>query len=258
MDYRETHPPASLSAWVKVGWQLAADPATDAGVWIEQLATPDGCLEAIQRDGGRSCWEEEQPVRFLTGLIDRPARFRYTPDAAFRAIRLWPWTWSALGGLPCGDFVNRWVDFRHGGRPVAVLETTLGQETFAWQALEDALASAPRREEILPVAQAILGAQRVADILRNAPCTSRGLQRWFQRHVGMPPRTYLRILRFQETFTAVQGSAEGLTEHAHRAGYADQAHMGREFRALAGDSAGRLKPRAKGPFATGNPGASVE
>ena len=35
----------------------------------------------------------------------------------------------------------------------------------------------------------------------------RTLQRWFARHVGLPPRRYLRLLRFQKAFEKLSGEA---------------------------------------------------
>ena len=80
---------------------------------------------------------------------------------------------------------------------------------------------------------------------RNAGMSPRALQRWFERHVGMPPRRYLRLLRFQKAFEQVPGEAS-LAAHAADQGFADQAHMAREFRALAGmpGEAGARRPRA--------------
>ena len=75
----------------------------------------------------------------------------------------------------------------------------------------------------------------------------RRLQRWFAAHVGLPPRSYLRLLRFQQAFEQVPGQ-ESLAGHAAAHGFADQAHMAREFKSMAGVPAKKARRSATGPF----------
>ncbi|MCY1080846.1 AraC family transcriptional regulator [Archangium lansingense] len=65
--------------------------------------------------------------------------------------------------------------------------------------------------------------------------STRTLQRAFKDRVGFSPRTYTRITRLQEALTALrEHPTRSLSEVAHRIGYADHAHMTREFRELTG------------------------
>jgi methylphosphotriester-DNA--protein-cysteine methyltransferase len=75
----------------------------------------------------------------------------------------------------------------------------------------------------------------------------RRLQRWFTENVGLAPRTYLRLLRFQTAFEQLP-DARQLADHAAMHGFADQSHMARDFRQMAGDAASRVKDKARGPF----------
>ncbi|WP_432768858.1 MAG: hypothetical protein HEQ22_16075 [Sphingopyxis sp.] len=106
MDYREHAPPPALAGLVKGRWTLAGGRAPD--IWTGQQATPDGCIELIRRTRGRSHWGGEQPASFVVGLIDRPQAFTISGDAAFEALRLWPWAWSRLGGAPPAMLRGRW------------------------------------------------------------------------------------------------------------------------------------------------------
>ena len=72
----------------------------------------------------------------------------------------------------------------------------------------------------------------------------RTLQRWFARHVGLPPRRYLRLLRFHKAFEQVPDQPS-LADHAAAQGYADQAHMARDFRAMAGRAGETGPPHAR-------------
>ena len=59
--------------------------------------------------------------------------------------------------------------------------------------------------------------------------------RLFQREVGIGPKLLARVARLQWAVAAVQGRAgRSLAQAALAAGYFDQAHMDRDFRALAG------------------------
>ena len=58
---------------------------------------------------------------------------------------------------------------------------------------------------------------------------------------GYGPKTLARILRFQRAL-ALARAGTPLAEVAVRSGYADQAHLAREVRALAGVPLGRLMP----------------
>src|SRR5262249_51822083 len=77
-----------------------------------------------------------------------------------------------------------------------------------------------------------VGVQKVAAALGVG---ERWLERAFARQVGYAPKTLARVVRFQSAVRLVQTSApRPWIEIAYDAGYADQAHLVREFRALAG------------------------
>ncbi|PTL77838.1 helix-turn-helix domain-containing protein [Vitiosangium sp. GDMCC 1.1324] len=65
--------------------------------------------------------------------------------------------------------------------------------------------------------------------------STRTLQRAFKERVGYSPRTYARVARLQGALSALrEDPARSLSEVAYRVGYADHAHMTREFRELTG------------------------
>lgn len=231
MDYAELPLPPALHGLVAAIWTLSAD----APDWIEHAAAPDGCIEIIRRHSGRSIWRREQPEVFVTGLGEQPVALRFSGDARFTGIRLWPWAWEALGGAPCPQFADDWIE-----APAVLVALTQGDVTAN---LEAALAGiAPP-----PIARAILAGTSVAHIANAAGLSLRQLQRWFATHIGMPPRSYLRLLRFREAIGGVHGDAT-LADTAAAYGYADQAHMARDFRTLAGVPPSSARGRAKGPF----------
>lgn len=62
----------------------------------------------------------------------------------------------------------------------------------------------------------------------------------FQRAVGLPPKLYARILRFQRALRLMPTSLS-LTRVALAAGYSDQPHFTREFRELSGLAPGQYR-----------------
>jgi transcriptional regulator GlxA family with amidase domain len=76
---------------------------------------------------------------------------------------------------------------------------------------------------------------------------ARRLRRRFAAAVGYGPKTFQRVLRLQRALRLAGGNARpraslSLAMIAVAAGYADQAHMSRELRALTGRSPGALLP----------------
>ena len=228
MDYREFPPPPALDGLIKVRWTLSGRGA--ATEWIAQQAVPDGCVEIITRFAGRSRWAGEQPARFAVGLIERPEGFEMSGDASFAALRLWPWAWPLVGDRPLAELRGRWRPY-DGPDPDGIAARLAGET------------------ELAAIGRAILAAATVEDMVRTTGMAPRTLQRWFARHVGLPPRRYLRLLRFQKAFAQVP-EQPSLADHAAAQGYADQAHMARDFRAMAGVPAKEARRNARGPFLT--------
>ncbi len=74
---------------------------------------------------------------------------------------------------------------------------------------------------------------RVEDPVLSATVSERRLRRRFVQAVGYGPATYLRVSRFQRA-VALAPHVRGLAALAAAAGYADQAHLSRDCRALTG------------------------
>lgn len=58
----------------------------------------------------------------------------------------------------------------------------------------------------------------------------------FRRGVGLAPKEFFRVRRFNLALRLIRGTSHSLAEIAFRAGYADQAHLSREFREMSGVS----------------------
>jgi len=76
--------------------------------------------------------------------------------------------------------------------------------------------------------------------LASGSCLSRKqFERVFTSHVGLAPKKFLRVVRFQNAIRNKQlNPGHSLTEIAHNSGYSDQSHMVREFARISG-----LSPR---------------
>ncbi|HYG48246.1 MAG TPA: helix-turn-helix domain-containing protein [Allosphingosinicella sp.] len=234
MEYREFAPPEALRPIVKAGWTL--DVPGGENERFRHLATPDGCVELIHRLSGRSWWGEEQPACFAAGLITEPVELSLGGGSRFVALRFWPWAWNSLGHLPVPGFIGGWRPF--GGRKAP----RTPDQAFA-ELPADLLDPSTKA-----LAEAILASRSAAELGARSGRPARWLQRWFEREIGLPPRTYLRLLRFQESFRGLPSAQGTLADHAAAHGYADQAHMAREYREMTGRSASAARGRAKPPF----------
>ncbi|WP_447726451.1 helix-turn-helix domain-containing protein [Sphingomonas koreensis] len=238
MRYAETPPPPELDGLLEAVWTL--DVAGDD--WVDHQAVPDGCIELIRRHSGRSVWRTDQPPLFVTGLALQPAVLRFSGDARFTGIRLWPWAWHALGGAPCGDFADGWRAIADDD-PLAALLPGHSDPM-------PRLAEAFRGLRALPIAE-IRHTASVEELARTTRLSTRQLQRTCARETGMAPRSYLRLLRFRAAISGIQSPDAVLADTAAASGYADQAHMTREFQSLGGLPPGRARTRANGPFIRG-------
>ncbi len=238
MQYREFEPPVHLRHLVKLGWTLSTGAAPSER--MRYVATPDGCMEIIRRLEGSSTWGSAQPERFVAGLITRPTELDLGGSASFIALRIWPWAWNAVASIPSPQLLDRWADLSDAA---PALEMPASMEA-ALALLEPVRL----RDQTAELAALVRSVRTVEELSKGSGRSHRWLQRWFKRQIGIPPRHYLRLLRFQDAFIGVQSDAATLADHAAAHGFSDQAHMAREFRASSGEPAHIARKKATGPF----------
>ncbi|MFB6816569.1 DUF6597 domain-containing transcriptional factor [Streptomyces sp. NPDC056347] len=191
---------------------------------------PDGCMDLLWI-GGRL-------------LVAGPDTRAMNPDAPatgrVAGLRFAPGTAPALLGVPAHELRDRRVDLADLWPPerVRVLTERVAGAPEPVAALEAlALRRAARTEAPDPLMRHVaerLGAGRsVAETARRAGLGARQLHRRSLTAFGYGPKTLARVLRLQRAL-ALARSGVPYAEAAARAGCADQAHLAREMRALAG------------------------
>ncbi|MDF1505259.1 helix-turn-helix domain-containing protein, partial [Roseisolibacter sp. H3M3-2] len=83
------------------------------------------------------------------------------------------------------------------------------------------------------------GTMRVEALAPALGVTRQALARAFAEHVGVPPKTFARVVRMRAALARVeQARRAGWSRVALDLGYHDQAHLGAELRALTGRTPG--------------------
>ncbi len=241
MDYRELPVRDDLRAFVKTCWTLTYSDAHR--VRKRQTAMPDGCVEIIRRINGWSAFGERQPRTFAVGLIRQPAEFVASGDAAFWGVRLWPWAWRFLSDRPLDGFVDTWIDA--GSPRIEAVFRHFDDDRMRTRAVQGWFSR--HDPGVSRIGGLIPGCRSVDELRRHAGLSAKQLQRWFARHVGLAPRQYLRLLRFQEAFSAAP-TTRNISGLAADHGYFDHPHLARDFRAIGGCTADEARKQGRGPF----------
>ena len=161
------------------------------------------------------------------------------------AVFFQPAGWSMLFKTPVCEMTNRFMDATAvGGSRLRELWSRLG-EVSAFESrvliVEEYLlgripAASPRREVTTSAANVIFRRRGAIGITALASAYSIGLrqfERSFERDVGVSPKSFARIARFQSALDAKLVSPQRTwLDIAHSFGYHDQMHMIHDFEAL--------------------------
>lgn len=155
-----------------------------------------------------------------------------------------------LFGLPLGELTNRTVDPADlPGRWLAPLAARLAETSGAggWaarfalldRALCDRLAATDPGDPRLAGAWRLLagsgGRLGVAALAERVGWSRCHLSSTVRRELGLGPKTLARVLRFERAYDALgRAATDGWAAVAAECGYADQAHLIRDFREFAG------------------------
>jgi AraC-like DNA-binding protein len=141
--------------------------------------------------------------------------------------------------IPVEDALGRW-----GARLVEQLgdaatwadRFTLVDEAFGTLELSDSGGISPEVSWLRRQLLATGGQARVEPLMDETGRSRRFVTDRFRSQLGLPPKAYARILRFQRALVLLDGVREGrtLADVAIECGYYDQSHLSRDFVALAG------------------------
>jgi AraC-like DNA-binding protein len=188
------------------------------------------------------------PASFLAGMHDAAVITEFTGPQHGLQVDLTPLGTYTLLGLPMPELTNLVPGLDELGAPgLAGLPERLADEPdwpsrFArLDAVLLAIVDAARARPDPEVAwawrelQRTAGAVAVARLAEGTGWSRRHLLSRFRTQVGLAPKAAGRVLRFQRaTGLLVAGTAGTIADVAATCGYADHAHLDREFRALAG------------------------
>ena len=255
MEFRRRKPAGALAGFVGILWYWDAAPRPHA---LERLL-PDGSMELVinlDRDMVR-IYDRRDIRRFerlegcaLVGphsqffVIDTAQQVRvlgvhFLPGGAFPFLR-----------LPAGELHDLHVSLSDvwGGFARELRERTLAAATVEqrFDLLEGALLArlAKPLEHHRAVRYALSefqcgGKRTIADVTQTTGLSARRFVEVFQQQVGMPPKQYCRVRRFQHVIRSLPpGPAIDWAGLAAEHGYFDQAHLIHDFRTISGLSPG--------------------
>lgn len=245
-EYQEYRPAPGLEPYVACTWSQVIG---DGDAAFLQRILPDGCADLV--------WVGDSMARVI-GPATRTVVEALPPGTCIVGLRFRPGTASAALGVPAAELRNLEL----------TLDTLWGQTAGL---LSERVAESDTIRQKLGIIEAVIGYRlaRIRDpdavvlgvvaalqrrlhlpveaTLAEAGVSERQLRRRFYAAVGYGPKVFQRIarlVRLRELAVSRGPRPIQLARVAAELGYADQAHMTRDVRALSGLSPRQLVGRA--------------
>jgi AraC-like DNA-binding protein len=238
-------PAPALRRIVRFYWTLAG-----VGRFAPQVVFPDGCLDMVFQLGDPFAEFDSRGVgivqsrNLLAGQLRRPVRIGPTGRVETFGIRFQPGGAHPVLRFPLDSCEDRIVAlYDVWGATARELGQRLGDASSdrARVRIADGFLLRLRRRESAACVDFALdriasGADiwRTAELAREAGVSARHLQRLFREYVGMSPKLYSRVQRFQTALRLLDRAAGNIATAAADSGYFDQPHLIHDFREFTG------------------------
>jgi AraC-like DNA-binding protein len=256
IQYVEWLPRPDLRDVISAYWYVTGD---GRGVPSPQIL-PDGHVEIVLNLGDPvrlkgPAYTGAQPTRLVVGPLMRAVRMTYTGQVRTFGIRFHPARGAGFLGVRATTLVDRMIPLGQMCAPLdrallcALPETASLEDEATRAAVDRALlerrgSALPLDGELIAMVDRLAGSESapmVAEIAKELGLSARQLQRRFLTAVGMTPKRFMRVTRFARVWQlATMRPPEAWAELAAEHGYADQAHLIREFRAFGAEPPARL------------------
>ncbi|MCB9279365.1 MAG: AraC family transcriptional regulator [Lewinellaceae bacterium] len=250
MLYQEFQPHPSLASFVENYWQITTT-GEDNGV-LEELIVPDGnaslmfIAETISRFASDNSKMDLKGQTLVVGQKSKPVYYHIGQKRALRSwgIRFKGAGLSAFTEVPQADLADEVVEGVNlfGKKVDEVHEQILVApddesrvkllDRFLLGRLVPESWQLKMMDSLIKRIHACSGQDAVSDLATDFNLHHRQLERMFNQYVGLSPKAYARIVRFNKTIVLYDGlePQSRLTDLAYAAGFFDQMHFIKEIK----------------------------
>ncbi len=252
MDFTRITPHPDLDEFIECYWMMYSDDS----VPIVEKIIPDGFTEIIfnYRDVYKSKtigdWNLQSP-NLLAGQLKTFFYLQNTGSTGSVAVKLKPAALTQLFGLSMDQYVDKIVDldsfpnseFKQLKEKILTC-VSIGsniQVHFIKRILDDYFALLIPKASENPLKEPLElifnshGIVTVAEIVAIAGVGERQLERLFKKYIGLSPKYYARIIRFNYIFKLIKSKKNSWAEIVYKSGYYDQSHFIQNFKAFTGE-----------------------
>lgn len=241
-------PSVPLRPYVRYYWVLESREA------FSVLTFPIGCPQLIFHRGSPLYIPEldcHQSAFTVSGQVNFPAHIQSAGGLEMVVAVFYPHTICMFTGVSPSNFYNCEVsghDFEDRqlddlAARVSNCETTEGCIHLIDSFLQSKINPTLNIARIGGAVREMLASPAVSvTALADGACLGkRQFERVFREQVGMNPKEYARIVRFQKSMWLMQSGICDYAGIACECGYSDQSHFIREFKAMSGSTPKQLK-----------------
>ena len=223
-EVKEIAPAARMRPWIDSYWSRPAS-STPA----PERILPDGCADIV--------FAVDAGVAMIVGTMTRPLLLAGGDVPAYFGIRFRPGRARAFLRLPLHEITDQRVPL--DDIDLAARVASAGDAAARVAVVESWLVrrfaeSDPRVDRAVE----LLSRGRSVDaVAREVNLSRQHLRRRFLEHVGVGPKTFARVARFQRLLERIRrDAAPSWAATAADLGYFDQSHLIADFRELAGST----------------------
>jgi AraC-like DNA-binding protein len=246
MHYKQIIPPDHLKQWVRFFWAFETD--GEVSHVLNPLA--DGCPGIIFQDASDGQFHDTakhlMPEIFLYGQTISCSPLSLNGKFKTVGICFYPSVLKSLFRINASELTDSCVDVTlvidQLREPLAnSLSVSEKIETFSCRIWDIVKKMKPAADSATDFAIRRIvetnGNIQLRSLQKEMKLSERGLQRKFDQYVGISPKLFSRVCRFQASLTQFRKSNfHNLSDIAFDNGYADQSHFIRTFKEFAGFS----------------------
>ncbi|WP_353935644.1 helix-turn-helix domain-containing protein [uncultured Bacteroides sp.] len=249
--FRAIYPSVLLAPYVKQYWFITMDNIVQGS----QRLVPLGCTALSFHRGNRiysSAGNDYLPLSYLYGMANRHTNLTFSGHVDFICIIFQPAGAKAFFKIPINELSNSYISLDTlNDSDLIQLEQRLSESTDAPICVELIeqflinrlyLLNSDEDRRIKAVLQSICYREGDVNRLAATACLSyKQFKRIFTENIGINPKEFLQITRFQKLHHLLQLHTEmTLAQLADECGYYDKSHLIKEVREFSGFTPGEL------------------